>query len=181
MIVDPQYDFINGSLPVDGAPTAMQKLAAWIEERKGEFDYIAITVDWHPVTHCSFKNYGGEWPTHCVQFSHGAAIHQSILDAIGEKHYEVFTKGVDEDHEEYSIWKNAASSKKLHNIVSVSGIEEIVICGLAGNICVLNSLKDGLKELPNANFVFLKDFSPCIGSSDDVEKFIATTERVKIV
>lgn len=179
IVVDPQNDFINGSLPVSCAVVAMDKLAAFLKEHKGEFDVIVITADWHTFTHCSFTENGGEWPVHCVQFSHGAAIYQPILDALQDVDYHILTKGLDDDHEEYSIWKNAKSNEQLHKLIDSFDINDVTIAGLAGDICVFNSLKDSLKELPNANFHFLKEFSPCIGDGKDVEEFVANSERVE--
>ena len=178
MIIDPQNDFINGSLPVGGAPKAMTELAEWIEKNKKDFGTIIITADWHPVTHCSFKENGGEWPPHCVQYSEGAAIYQSILDALRDVDYHVLEKGLNEDREEYSIWKNNISNVRLHAMIKVNEITDINIVGLAGDICVLNSLKDGVKELPSVNFHFMKEFSPCIGDGKEVDEYIKTTERV---
>ena len=178
LIVDPQNGFVNGNLPVGGAVEAMDSLAKWIEANKTKFKTIVITADWHPVTHCSFKENGGMWPMHCVQHSHDAAIYQPILDALHDVDYRVLTKGLDEDHEEYSIWNNLDSHKHLHAIIATNKITDINIVGLAGDICVLNSLKDGVKELPNVKFHFMKEFSPCIGDGKEVDDYIKTTERV---
>ena len=180
IIVDAQGDFIFGSLPVPNAQNKMNLLAAWLRDHKDEFDVIVLTADWHPVTHCSFKNNGGDWPDHCVQFSQGAAIYQPILDALKGTDYVVLTKGLDEDHEEYSIWKNHKSNEALHKLCDVHDINEVYICGLAGDICVLNSTVDTLRELPSAKIKFLKEYSPCIGDGNKVDEFIASTERVEI-
>ena len=71
VIVDPQNDFINGSLAVPGAEKAINNTIEFIKEHKEDLDYIAITVDWHPYDHCSFKEYGGTWESHCVMYSAG--------------------------------------------------------------------------------------------------------------
>ena len=178
IIVDPQYDFINGSLPVKGAAEAMYCFAEWLKEHKNEFSAIVITADWHPISHCSFDINKGIWPVHCLQHSHGAAIYQPILAALNDVDYHILEKGIDEDHEEYSVWKNESSNKILHNLFHVNNITDANIVGLAGDICVFNSLKDGLKEMPNVNFHFMKEFSPCIGDGKDVETFINNSERV---
>ena len=180
LIVDAQQDFINGSLAIKTAPEAMNGLASWLKKTKNNYDAIVLTADWHPTTHCSFAEFGGEWPSHCVQFSTGSAIYQPILDAINDKHYEVLTKGINETHEEYSIFKNEDSRKKLSNIVRYGKIEQIDVCGLAGDICVFNSIKDGLREFPNMKFRFIKPFSPFIGNGEDTISFLENTERCSI-
>ena len=39
---------------------------------------IYMTRDWHPPNHCSFKEYGGPWPPHCVAESRGAAFSEEL-------------------------------------------------------------------------------------------------------
>ena len=58
VIVDPQNDFINGSLAVPGAEKAINNTIEFIKEHKEDLAYIAITADWHPYDHCSFKEPG---------------------------------------------------------------------------------------------------------------------------
>lgn len=67
MIVDPQIDFISGTLPVPGAAEAMDRLADYISKQDGSYDYKIVTTDWHLYRHCSFIDNGGTWPSHCVQ------------------------------------------------------------------------------------------------------------------
>lgn len=54
LIIDPQVDFISGSLPVPGAEKAMYKLARWIETNPRTFDDIVVTLDSHLPGHVSF-------------------------------------------------------------------------------------------------------------------------------
>lgn len=56
LIIDPQVDFISGSLPVPGAEKAMDKLARWIENCPVRIDDILVTLDSHPSKHVSFKS-----------------------------------------------------------------------------------------------------------------------------
>ena len=60
LIVDPQIDFITGSLPVPGAADAMDKLAEYININDGSYIYKVVTTDWHPYFHCSFIANGGQ-------------------------------------------------------------------------------------------------------------------------
>ena len=43
LIVDPQNDFITGTLPVPGATAAMDYITAWTREHHAEYDAIIIT------------------------------------------------------------------------------------------------------------------------------------------
>ena len=145
LLVDVQYDFINGSLAVEGAPTVMDALADYIEAQpQGTFDIIVMTADFHPYQHASFKNNGGLWPVHCVQHTHGASIYQPVFEAVKKQFPEapVLTKGEDLAVDEYSIMANKSSAKKLLAIIEDNSIQEIYVAGLCGDYCVGNSIKD---------------------------------------
>ncbi len=164
LIIDPQVDFISGSLPVAGAEEAMNALARYIIDAKGRYTAIAITADFHPAGHCSFKEHGGEWPAHCVAHSGGAAIWPAVYDAALSTGLpvKVFTKGTDAMTEEYSVFRNEASRLALTGWIEALGISDIDICGIAGDVCVLSSLRDGRKLLPDARFTVLLPYSPSI-------------------
>src|SRR5439155_1642544 len=39
---------------------------------------VCFTRDWHPPDHCSFRENGGPWPSHCVRKSTGAEFHPDL-------------------------------------------------------------------------------------------------------
>lgn len=71
LIVDPQVDFISGSLAVEGAKEKMDALASALQNGEIDCDYVMVTKDFHPSNHCSFKENGGQWPPHCVKGTTG--------------------------------------------------------------------------------------------------------------
>lgn len=145
LLVDVQYDFINGSLAVDGAPAVMDALANYImTQPEGTFGIIVMTADFHPYGHSSFKDNGGLWPVHCVQHSYGASIYQPVLEAVRKQQpdAQVLTKGADVAVDEYSIMANKTSGKKLLDLIKDNDIQEIYVAGLCGDYCVGNSIKD---------------------------------------
>lgn len=145
LLVDVQYDFINGSLAVEGAPAVMDNLANYIATLpKGTFSTIVMTADFHPYNHSSFKDNGGLWPVHCVQHSHGAAIYQPVFEAVKVQFpdAQVLTKGDNVAVDEYSIMANEISAKRLLDMIASNDIQEIYVAGLCGDYCVGNSIKD---------------------------------------
>lgn len=186
LVIDCQYDFLDGGkLGVDNSTTVMQDLTVYISEHCNEYETVVATVDWHPIDHCSFSENGGIWPQHCIQYSHGASIYEPLLDVLdnSSKSFRILTKGVNPDHEEYSIFKNEESRNSLISIVNNLGIDEIDVTGIAYGYCVADSVKDGLRALPNVKFNVLEKFCPAI-LDDSVQKFtdfIHNTERVKLV
>ena len=167
LLVDVQYDFINGSLAVSGAPAVMDSLAAYIAEQpEGTFSQIVMTADFHPYNHSSFKDNGGMWPVHCVAYSHGASIYQPVFEAVNKQIpcSPVLTKGDNVAVDEYSIMANANSAKKLLRIIEENGIQEIYVAGLCGDYCVGNSIKDLVQAGHGEKIRVLTRF---IGNIDD--------------
>ena len=157
LIVDPQNDFITGSLAVEGAKEKMMKLAEYIEKEDGKYDYIYITMDSHPEDHISFKENGGIWPKHCVIGTNGWDIPEylntallNILSPISS-----FRKGIKTDSEEYSIFDNDRYGSMLYDhIKKLSRQEDVYIdvCGIAGDYCVLETIK-GLRKFMGDKYI----------------------------
>lgn len=164
LIVDPQYDFIDGPLPVPGAAQAMDDLATYIRQTDGQYTVRVITADSHPADHMSFTGNGGEWPPHCVAGTRGESIYISIICAIeNTSDLNIFvTKGTERDREEYSIFANPQSAGIIDKVIKMSGIVKIDICGLAGDICVARTLEDGRRLYPDISWRLLKPFSPTL-------------------
>lgn len=152
VVVDFQYDFclLGAPLYVPGSDKALWNISHLIENNK--VGRVIFTADWHPSNHCSFKKNGGQWNEHCVQFSKGAAIHDLLLyGCIGAGiPYEVIAKGTFSCSEEYGIKVTPASDvgrnnyalRSMSTAVYIGQDEQIVICGLAGDFCVLETLKN---------------------------------------
>ncbi|MDE5967935.1 MAG: isochorismatase family protein [Muribaculaceae bacterium] len=164
MIVDPQVDFVNGSLPVDGAPEVMDKLAEYIAHNPDEYRLIIITADNHPDNHCSFKENGGEWPRHCVARSDGSSIVSPLQNAlkVNDAPYVVLAKGQHPEVEEYSIFKNPIAAKKIVDLINEYDIDQIDVCGIAGDVCVYNTLTDAFNFLKGIKIKVLKQFCASI-------------------
>jgi hypothetical protein len=144
IIIDPQNDFVKGSLAVPGAEEAMNNIIKFIEDHKQDLGYIAVTLDWHPLSHCSFKEFGGSWPPHCVQYSEGVpnmeiaeskCFDADILVVIGTS-FNVYPAAslvgyTDEDIPVYYIDPNPACTPdypdiKVIKATATRGMEELI-------------------------------------------------------
>lgn len=174
LVVDPQIDFVNGSLPVPGAEAAMDGLAAYVAAHDGQYVAKVVTCDFHPHNHCSFNVNGGQWPEHCVAHSMGAAIWPVLLKSLHSTSgkVDIVCKGQCSQVEEYSIFQNTESCKRIKSIVSKMCIEVIEICGLAGDICVLHTLQDGVEIFGSEKFHVLEQFSPSIDGGDILNRYM---------
>lgn len=178
LIIDPQIDFINGTLPVPGAVEAMDSLAVYIEAHAGDYDLKILTADSHPYDHFSFVENGGQWPRHCVHDTVGAAIWPAIFTAVystfGESH--IFHKGQLKDVEEYSIFTNSSATTEIGRLLREHCISQIDLCGLAGDVCVLSSLKDARRLFPNLTINVLAQYSPSIDGGHLLSTYLIESE-----
>lgn len=165
--VDLQKDFIDGgALESKGSYDMIGKLANYLDKNGGDYDLIALTVDWHNVTHCSFKQNGGIFDEHCIMYSDGASIDNRILHSALKYRdkCQVFKKGVISDKEEYSIFQNKIDGLRLIHNINLIKPTEIHICGLVNEYCVLETTKD-LEKLGLIHTIrILKDYVCDLGN-----------------
>lgn len=177
LIVDPQNDFISGSLPVAGAEAKMQKLAEYIKAKHTKYDYIFVTMDSHPINHCSFGDNGGIWPIHCISNTEGWELPGYLNSVLNETYPEVsyYHKGTNVNKEQYSIFDNWDDGLVLTNkIINLceEGEAYFDVCGIAGDYCVLETLK-GLVSLVGNNYIsVLDEFTASIDGGEALHKFL---------
>lgn len=170
IIVDPQNDFIHGTLPVPNAADAMNRLAMALPSL--EVDHIVVTMDCHPLDHMSFEEQGGPWPPHCMKYSEGAAIWAPLFQGIESKsrgskiHF--IEKGRERDREEYSAFER-------HYPRVLDQAKTIYLSGIAGNVCVLNSLRDLADHGLSKKLVVITDASPSLDDGCALAKMIEQT------
>ncbi len=133
LVVDVQRDFIDGTLAVPDA----ERIIPVINGIKKDFDLVYFTLDWHPKDHCSFKENGGIWPEHCVHYTLGSSLAPSLLDGLKEDHTRFILKGRDKDREEYGAFADIATAQGLFQPE-----DEVTVCGIAAEYCVLETLKN---------------------------------------
>ncbi|MBO4605085.1 MAG: isochorismatase family protein [Bacteroidales bacterium] len=136
-LIDPQNDFVDGSLGVGYAKwvTALQYIKGLLQD--GGYDKVVMTKDWHPADHCSFAPQGGPWPQHCVEGTPGAEPFWMLKDAADE----IILKGRDPQKEEYGV--DLLADAKDDNV-------EIDVVGLCYDYCVANCAKMTSEAHPNA-------------------------------
>lgn len=176
LVVDPQVDFISGSLPVKGAAGAMDALAEFVRVHGDGYAVKIVTSDWHPYHHSSFAEESGQWPRHCVQHSSGAAIWETLLVALNESKggFTLLYKGDSIQKDEYSIMQNEESAGILNQLIRALKIDQIDVCGLAGNICVLNTAKDLRDMVGSTRLNILESYSPSLDDGSALRAFMST-------
>ena len=154
IIVDAQYGFMpGGGLAVaDG-----DAIVPVINRIAPRFANVVLTQDWHPADHISFAaNHPGRapfetitlpygeqvlWPTHCVQGTRDAALHDDLRVPQAQL---IIRKGFHCDVDSYSAFMEAdrRTSTGLAAYLKARGITKLYLCGLATDYCVAWSAQD---------------------------------------
>lgn len=168
LIVDVQNDFCTGgTLAVpDG-----EKVVPVINTLLDRFSLIVASKDWHPENTRHFE----KWPKHCVQNTYGAAFHPQLND---EKIQEVFLKGTSTEDDGYSAFE--ATSNNLDTYLHDHKVNDLYVCGLATDYCVLSSALDAHKK--GFNVLVIEDAVRGVEVvKGDVERAIEEMKHMGIV
>lgn len=159
VIVDMQNDFVTGCLGNDMTKAVLPKIVNKLKEHYQEYDAIYMTRDIH------FDNYmetleGKKLPIpHCLKDGNGKNISKELWDVVKElREKRRFIKVVD---------KHTFASKELVDYLSVTcGVnDEIELCGVCTDICVVSNAICLRAELPNT--VIKVDGNCCAGTTMD--------------
>ncbi|HWU77375.1 MAG TPA: bifunctional nicotinamidase/pyrazinamidase [Rhodanobacter sp.] len=162
IVVDLQPDFMpGGALACHQGDTIIEGIDLLLRQRR--FRHVVATQDWHPRGHisCASSHPGrapfeqitlhGQpqtlWPEHCVQGTPGAELHPTIdwstLDAV-------IRKGNDPAVDSYSAFRanhdphGRRPSTGLAGWLRDRGVDEVFVCGLARDVCVLWTAQDAV-------------------------------------
>lgn len=136
VIVDLQVDFLpGGKLGVpdgDAVVAPVNRLVALFESQNLP---IFASRDWHPELHCSFAAQGGPWPPHCVAGSSGADFAAGLRLPPQAT---IVSKAVTAQQDAYSAFNGTDLAQQLRQ----RDVRRLVVCGLATDYCVLNTVLD---------------------------------------
>jgi len=143
--VDVQNDFCpGGALGVPEGDKIIPNLNKYIKIFSKNKLPIFATRDWHPLKTKHFKDFGGDWPVHCIQNTKGAQFHPELKlpkDAF------FLYKGMDPEEDAYSVFQaQDLSGTSLPKLLKILGIKELYIGGLATDYCVKFSTRDAIKQ-----------------------------------
>lgn len=140
LIVDVQRDFLpGGGLAVPDGDAVLPPLNRYVALACGRGLPVFASRDWHPKNHCSFRAFGGPWPEHCVAGTPGAEFAPGLELPAGTV---VIDKATSAEADAYS----AFSGTPLARLLRERGAKRLWVGGLATDYCVLNTVRDALKE-----------------------------------
>jgi len=184
IVVDVQYDFCpvsdedykNGKGGALAVPEGNEIIPV-INDLLPKFDLVIFTKDWHhPKMKAFASSHKGKkpfdtyvnkdgvedilWPSHCVKDTRGSELHDDInLDLIKGDFY-IFKKGTEKDNHPYSGF----GAEGLADFLREKGVTDTVICGLATDYCVKDTVLDSVKEGFNTTVIW----DGCRGIGDDL-------------
>lgn len=167
LIIDLQNDFLpGGALAVSGGDAVIAPLQAWIDCFVRKRMPILATRDCHPADHCSFREQGGPWPSHCVAGSWGLAITPALkLPSTAL----IVDKPCRAEIETYDGFSGTRLDATLHQ----QNIQRLWVGGLATDYCVLNTVLEGLRR--GYEVIVLKQaVRPVDLEPDDGQRALAT-------
>ncbi|MBR2811324.1 MAG: cysteine hydrolase [Solobacterium sp.] len=123
VIVDMQKDFVDGSLGSKAAEAIVDNVCALIQK---EFDRIYVTMDTHGEDYLDTLE-GRYLPvSHCIKNTDGWLLDAKVAKAL-------------EGREHTVIEKPTFGSFELADQVAADDPDEIVVCGLCTDICVVSN------------------------------------------
>jgi nicotinamidase/pyrazinamidase len=140
LVIDIQKDFCEGGiLAARNTGSLLGPLNRAVLAASSARIPVVFTRDWHPIDHGSFVGQGGPWPPHCVQNSEGAEFAPGLTIP---KNSLILNKGVAQGDDGYSMFVGTPLLEWLRR----DNIESVAVCGIATEYCVLESVKDGLRN-----------------------------------
>jgi nicotinamidase/pyrazinamidase len=137
LVVDAQCGFTEvcpDELPVPGGAELVPAINQLLDL---PFARIDATQDWHPADHCSFLGQRDNiYPPHCVAGTRGAEFLPGLRT---ERFHAIWRKGYERDFEAYAV---TAQHPGFETFLKSSGITDVVVCGIATNICCFFAARD---------------------------------------
>ena len=159
IVVDMQNDFITGALGTPEAQSILPEVEAKIERYKRNGDKVIFTRDTHGENYLSTQE-GRFLPVvHCIKGTEG----HKIADSLDTEGCEI-------------VDKPTFGSLDLANLVAEGNYDEVELCGVCTDICVISNALILKAKIPETNVVV--DGSCCAGVTPESHKAALITMKM---
>ena len=161
VVVDMQYDFIDGALGDSEAQEIVPKVAKKI---CGDYRDVIATLDTHGSDYLDTRE-GKMLPVkHCVKYTHGWCMPGQIIDALAVARpcHNVVCKSTFSSDEIVDIIRRSAPAYEPESDMCIQ------IVGLRTDICVISNAIMLRNAFPEAHIVV--DSSCCAGTTPELHK-----------
>lgn len=165
VVVDYQKDFVDGALGFPGADKLEPVILAKIEDCRRNGGQVIFTLDTHAEDYLDTAE-GRKLPVvHCVKGTPGHGLYGGIADAVLS--------------EDVVIEKPAFGSLELADYLRRLSPEEVELCGLVTDICVVSNAVIAKAALPESRIVV--DSTACASADPSAhENALAVMRGVQI-
>lgn len=168
VIVDMQYDFINGTLGTKEAQAIVPNIVEKLKNTDLGETLVLFTKDTH------YENYldtfeGKQLPVkHCIENTNGWCIHKDISSIVDHSEGALFYSSVKIKHSR--IYKNTFGSDDLRDffVKHSKEIDEVEFCGVCSDICVISNVLMARQCMPEMKIVV--DAMCCAGVTPEKHK-----------
>lgn len=163
VIVDMQNDFITGKLGSKEAQELLPKVIEFVKDFKGRIFYTmdehSKDIDMDSIELTAFGD-------HCMKYTVGRKYPQELEVLLEKNHAKCCCKNsfMPEKYKRKDLWKEVDYAVTENQF----DIQDIYVCGLCTNICVLNTALYLRNHLPYDKITVLKDL--CAGTSKDLHE-----------
>lgn len=145
VVVDYQIDFVNGALGFEGAELLEPIIIDKIEKCRSDGGKVIFTLDTHTEDYLNTAE-GKKLPVvHCVDGSEGHALFGQLSEYVLK--------------DDIVIKKPSFGSLELADILKENKFDEVELCGLVTDICVVSNAIIAKAALPESKIVV--DGSAC--------------------
>jgi len=164
VVVDMQKDFIDGALGTPEAQAIVPLVIRKIKEYQSARDIVVYTQDTHFADYLETQE-GKNLPVvHCVEGTEGWMIDKRITDEIDFSDSKSYKKNV------------FGSLALVDDLAKMDDIEEIELCGLCSDICVVSNALLLKAKLPETKISV--DARCCAGVSVESHKAALLTMKM---
>ncbi len=150
IVVDYQVDFVSGSLGFEGAERLEELILRKTEQCRAEGGQVIFTLDTHGGDYLNTAE-GKKLPIpHCIEGTEGHKLYGRVAQDVREG--------------DIVIKKPSFGSPELADLLAKCRFDEVELCGLVTDICVLSNAVIAKAALPEARIVV--DSNAC-GSADN--------------
>ena len=167
IVVDMQYDFVNGALGTKEAQAIVPLVAETIEQMADPNTVVIFTKDTHPINYMQTLE-GKNLPVpHCIKGTKGHSIVDEVFEAYSCKTFrdpwEVYPLATTNP---LRVEKPTFGSVELQNVLATmhenEEIEEITLMGLCTGICVMSNAILAKATLPEVPVNVVADCCACV-------------------
>lgn len=156
LVVDVQYDFVDGVLGSFEAQSAAKKIVELVADKK--WGKVIATVDCHPPKPMPRTIEADTVPPHCIAHSPGAALYAGIAEHV-DHIIEKSNFSVDSSDIWHYLQQTLEDEPDDATIYDV----ELFICGLCTDICVISNALMLRSIFPQIKITVLSDL--CAGTT----------------